>query len=142
MNVEMVTGELKRLCGWGADWRRVATLPALIELSGTPMNASYYQTGTKVMDYLIASIRALEGPWEFHGHQIDSHKTQWALRVLLKIESRGDLAPARRFRAIRILELHGHTPELWRRDPSPERDLLRILGEAMCSAKAANLQAA
>ena len=129
---EEVTGELKRLVAWGADWRRVATCPALREVAGARDMTSYYKAGTKIMNFMIGAICSLEGPWEFHGRRIEAHQMKWALRLLLKIEGAGESAPGRRFRAICALKLSGHTPQGWRRDPSPERDLLRILAEHMC----------
>ena len=140
--VEEATGELKRLVGWGADWRRVAVCPILRQLAGATDIIDYRRAGTKVMDYIITSISELEGPWDFHGRRIDAHRMKWALRLLLKIEGAGSSAPCRRFRAIRALGLSGHTPQAWRRDPSPERDLLRLLAEQMCGIVPPNLQAA
>lgn len=129
--VEETTSELKKLCGWGADWRRCATQLTLRQLAGVSASAGYRQSGVMVMDYLIASIRSLDGEYDFYGRRIDAHDTKWAIRLLLCLEGKGQSAPNRRFRAISVLKLSGHTPEAWRRDPSPERDLLRILASTM-----------
>lgn len=132
---EQITSELKRLVGWGLDWRRAATLPVLGCLADAT-DMPYRKAGARVVDFITASIGSLEGPYEFHGRRIDTHRTRWALRLLLRLEGRHDDAPSRRFRAIRILELTGHTPEQWRRDPSPERDLLRLLACHMTKCRA------
>lgn len=89
--IEQVTGELKRLVGWGADWRRAGTLPALTELAGAT-NMPYRKAGERVVDFISTSISSLEGRWSFYGHSLDAHRTVWALRLLLRLEGRHDSA--------------------------------------------------
>jgi hypothetical protein len=115
---------------------RLLTLPTLRELAAAPDWLTARQKGSLIRLYLEASIRSMDGGFEFQGEPLDAVKLCRVLRLLLKFEGSGQDATNRRERVLHILGLNYPLGQL-RRPDSPERELLRLLAVHMVSCQKA-----
>lgn len=129
---ELLTDELRQLVGRGAHPMRLVSLPTLRGLSHVDGSdrLTARQKGNLIRSYLVDSIQAMEGAYEFQGEPLDAAVLRRVLRLLLKFEGTGQDATNRRERVLHILELNYPLGQM-RRAGSPERELLRLLAVEM-----------
>jgi hypothetical protein len=130
------------LVGWGAVPKRLALLPELRRLAGVKDDTPLKDAGNIVRGFLLGTIDALSGSYQFQGRSYDASLMKRCFRVLLRIEAVEESAPKRRGRVIVALKLGGrhNNPETWRRPDGPARDFLRILALALVERGKANLR--
>ena len=134
--VERLTDELRKLVGRTVWTLRLLTLPTLREFADVDSSLSVAATASAIRHYLKDGIASMgESVHEFQGKSLPGHKLVWALRLLMGYEGQGQGAAKRRERVIHILQLD--TPlQQFRRETSPERELLRLLAEYLVSQSA------
>lgn len=124
---EILAGEIKRLISHGAQPHRVVAAPMLVQLLLGEKLERYtkVQAGFRAQDELVAAVHSLPGQ-RFLKREYEAAALRSAVMVLfeLKDDSRDVKAPARRWRALHILQLHMDS-EVWRR--GPEYELCRLL---------------
>jgi hypothetical protein len=129
--VEDATDELRWLVGRGVWTMRIVTCPTLRELSRVDSSASANRQATHMRAWLKGGILSMpETTYEIWGRMIPSPQLRRALLISLKYEGNNgrEDATTRRIRVINALGLKAAV-STFRRDTSPERDLLRLLAE-------------
>jgi hypothetical protein len=113
---------------------RLVSLPTLRRLSNVDRSdrLTARQKGNLIRSYLVDSIHAMEGAYEFQGEPLDAAVLRRVLRLLLKFEGTGQYAINRRERVLHLLGLNYPLLQMRRAD-SPERELLRLLAAEMVS---------
>lgn len=130
--IELVTEELKKLVGYGADVKRLPYFPHLRCLSGVDVETSPVTMGYLIRRFLVAQIDSLSGTYSFAGKEIEAQHMNRAYKLLLMIEGKDLSAVNRRGRVIMLLGSY-FSIEAWRRPTGPEREFLGILAEHMVS---------
>ena len=124
-----LTGELKRLVGWGASPKRLPLFPVLLRLAEAE-NASFTAQGYIVLDYLKTSIGQVDEPVPFGGREVEPAVARRCFLLLLGIEGTGLKAGHRRMRVIQLLRFYCSV-EAWKKPIGPEREFLTILAKHM-----------
>lgn len=133
--VETATDELRQLVGRGIWTMRIVTLPTLRGLSRVDGTTSANRQATHMRQWVKGGVLGMTEPaYDIRGLMIPSQQVRRALLISLKFEGNNgkEDATTRRIRAINALGLPVAV-STWRRDTSPERDLLRLLAEHLVS---------
>jgi hypothetical protein len=135
--VENLAQELKKLCGWGADPKRLPVLPNLASMANLPDGMGFVPAGFFIRRFLVERINTIEGPVEFGGRTLATDQLRRAVRLLLMLEGTGLSAVNRRYRALQVLGLPVSIDQ-FRRPGGPEYSLMLLVAEQL----APNLQTA
>ena len=126
----LVAQELKKIVGYGAEIHLTARHKNLARLSGVPEGMNPIPAGIIIRCFLDERTSTLQGPVEFGGRTLSTEVFRRAVRLLLKLEGTGQLAPNRRFRALEVMGLLSvFPPQEWRR--LPELKLMLLVAEQL-----------
>ena len=81
--VVLVTDELKKLVGRGGDLKWLARCFTIRKLAGVDVGTKQEVAGLAVREYLVESINALAGSYEFEGRWREASELKPVFRTLL-----------------------------------------------------------
>lgn len=134
IKLEVLTGELKSLIGWGAYAKRLIARPVLRSLFDVEALDSV-TAGYVMRSRLIESIDGWNGMAVLFERQYPAERFNRATKLLLGLERPKDSAEARRRRVMALLAWYGSL-ETWRRPHGPERELMRMLSVHLLAQRA------